>query len=169
MSKDIELGKRIAWLRTNDGLEQKAAAEAIGLLYTTYQKYEYGNCPSRKNLEKLLKKYACAKSWLLTGEGVPYPSGGPEPFAGPAYIRDAAAPCPSAECGLTNPESPNNVVYLNPAQRILEESLQKIGKVLTREQKIVLIEMLIHDLKQAEREAKDKIINIIKVFKDQPG
>ena len=70
--KDIELGKRIAWLRTNRGMEQKAAAEAIGILYTTYQKYEYGNFPSRRNLDKILKYYACFKSWLLTGEGEPF-------------------------------------------------------------------------------------------------
>lgn len=84
MSKDFKLGKRIAWLRTNRGLEQKPAAEALGILYTTYQKYEYGNFPSRKNIDRILNYYKCAKSWLLTGEGVPYPDKKPaEPTVEP--------------------------------------------------------------------------------------
>ncbi|HPN08362.1 MAG TPA: helix-turn-helix domain-containing protein [Syntrophales bacterium] len=73
MGKDFELGKRIAWLRTNRGMEQKAAAEALGIAYFTYQHYEYGNHPSRKNIDHILNYYKCAKSWLLTGEGFPYP------------------------------------------------------------------------------------------------
>ena len=73
MDKDIELGKRIAWLRVNRGLEQTAAAEGMGIVYGTYQRYEYGYPPSRKNIEAILQYYKCTKSWLLTGEGVPYP------------------------------------------------------------------------------------------------
>jgi transcriptional regulator with XRE-family HTH domain len=71
--KDIELGKRIAGLRTGRNLEQKAAAAAIGIKYGTYQHYEYGNVPSRKFLSLILQYYKCSKSWLQTGEGVPYP------------------------------------------------------------------------------------------------
>lgn len=85
--KDIELGKRIAWLRTDRGLEQKVAAAAIGIRYTTYQKYEYGNFPNRENQNKILKYYTCSKSWLLTGEGVPYPDRPEEPV----MVRDTMA------------------------------------------------------------------------------
>lgn len=73
MDKDYKLGKRIAWLRENYGLEQKEAADKIGIAYSTCQQYEYGNPPSRKNINKILNYYRCSKSWLLTGEGKPYP------------------------------------------------------------------------------------------------
>ena len=78
MGKNIELGKRIAWLRTGRGLEQKAAAEAMGIRDTTYQKYEYGNVPSWRKIDQILSFYQCNKAWLLTGEGMAYPNGGPE-------------------------------------------------------------------------------------------
>jgi len=73
MGKDLELGKRIAWLRTNRGLEQKAVASLTGIPYSTYQAYEYGNRLSWKNGERLLSFYKCNNAWLLTGEGEPYP------------------------------------------------------------------------------------------------
>ncbi|MCX5825334.1 MAG: helix-turn-helix transcriptional regulator [Deltaproteobacteria bacterium] len=106
MAKDIEFGKRIAWLRINRGLEQKPAAVAMGILYGTYQPYEYGKRPSWRKIEQILSFYQCSKSWLLTGEGVPYPKeGGPEPSVGHAYIKDAAAPYPTASRDLIDPTS----------------------------------------------------------------
>lgn len=82
MNKDIELGKRIAELRMRRGFSQKEAAERVGIKYPTYQKYEYGNHPSRKKLDQLHAFYMCNKTWLITGEGEPYPAAAgnyPEP------------------------------------------------------------------------------------------
>jgi len=69
MIKDKELSRRIAALRKEKRLSLKEAASAIGIKYPTYTKYEYGNYPSRKNLDKILNFYGCSKTWLLTGEG----------------------------------------------------------------------------------------------------
>jgi phage repressor protein C with HTH and peptisase S24 domain len=71
--KDIDLGKRIALLRNNKGLEQTQVAIETGIKFGTYQRYEYGYHPSRKNINILLMFYKCNRAWLLTGEGVPYP------------------------------------------------------------------------------------------------
>lgn len=54
MEKNIKLGKRIAWLRKIKKMEQKHAAAAIGINYGTYQRYEYGYPPSRKNMQLIL-------------------------------------------------------------------------------------------------------------------
>jgi transcriptional regulator with XRE-family HTH domain len=78
MQKDPKLGKRIAWLRINFGMEQKEAADKIGIIYGTYQPYEYGKHPSRRKMEQILSFYRCSSSWLLTGEGVPYPEKEPQ-------------------------------------------------------------------------------------------
>ncbi len=96
MEKDLELGKRIAWLRRNGSLEQQQAAEAIGISYHTYQPYEYGRHPSRKNLELILNYYNCSRSWLLTGEGEPFPG------ARQKYPEVCGPPAPPE----TAPESP---------------------------------------------------------------
>lgn len=72
---NLDLGKRIASLRKSRDMEQKEVAEALGLAYHTYQHYEYGYHPSRKNIELILSFYGCSRSWLLTGEGEPYPAG----------------------------------------------------------------------------------------------
>ena len=68
----IELKDRITWLRKNKMLEQKEAAIEIGIVYETYQKYEYGNHPNRKNIDKIVSYYNCNRAWLLTGSGEPY-------------------------------------------------------------------------------------------------
>ena len=76
MGKDLELGKRIAWLRTDRGFEQTQAASEINIKFGTYQRYEYGYVPSRKNVDKLLIYYKCNRAWLVTGEGEPFPGTG---------------------------------------------------------------------------------------------
>jgi len=143
MGKDIELGKRIVWLRTNRGLEQKAAAEGMGILYTTYQKYEYGNFPSRINIGKILNYYACSKSWLLTGEGVPYPD------------RPAEKP--------DTPSTPGNVVYLSPAKRLLDEAIAEAGADLNDAQKDALLKVIQDELTRTG----DKVKEIIRVFRKE--
>jgi len=71
--KDKDLGDRISWLRADRGLKQTEVAHDIGVAIGTYQLFEYGNHPSRKNIERIIDFYQCSRSWLLTGEGVPYP------------------------------------------------------------------------------------------------
>ncbi|MEN6423012.1 MAG: S24 family peptidase [Smithella sp.] len=75
MEKDLQLATRIIELRKLRGLNQEEAAGAIDIKYGTYQKYEYGAYPSRKNIEKIVKYYGCSKNWLLTGEGYAFPEG----------------------------------------------------------------------------------------------
>lgn len=142
MGKDLELGKRIAWLRTNKGLEQKEIAKAIDIIYGTYQLYEYGNHPNRKNIDKILKYYKCDLSWLLTGEGVPYPD---RPLEKPPDIS----------------ASSNNVAYLKPEIRILEEAVAEAGVPVNEMQRLALLEIIRKELTRVEGE----IANLIKVFK----
>jgi len=71
---DVELGKRIQRLRKDRSLSQKGLVEAgIGISLPTIQRYEAGELPGAKGIEKIIDYYKCNKSWLLTGEGVPYP------------------------------------------------------------------------------------------------
>lgn len=71
---DVSLGKRIQWLRNDRSLSQKALADSeIGISLPTIQRYESGELPGAKGIDKIVNYYKCSKSWLLTGEGVPYP------------------------------------------------------------------------------------------------
>jgi DNA-binding XRE family transcriptional regulator len=70
-SRDI--AKRLIFLRESCGLSQKQAADKIGLSVSAIQKYEYGQHPSRRNLERIVSAYGCDKTWLLTGAGTPFP------------------------------------------------------------------------------------------------
>ncbi|MBI5582521.1 MAG: helix-turn-helix transcriptional regulator [Deltaproteobacteria bacterium] len=69
----LDIHERIKWLRNRDGLTQKETARKMGVAYTTFQKFELGNFPKRANLERIVNYYGCSKSWLLTGEGEPFP------------------------------------------------------------------------------------------------
>jgi|GEM_PF-3555670 transcriptional regulator with XRE-family HTH domain len=140
--KDIGLGKRIAWLRKNRGLEQKEAAEQIGILYGTYQLYEYGNHPSRKNIELILAFYKCSRAWLLTGEGVPYPD----------RPQDA---CP--EFGDGDP----SVAYISSAARILAEAAAEAGVELNDAQKTAILKIIEDELNRTEGKVKE-IIRVLK-------
>ena len=141
MKKDLELGKRIAWLRKNRHMEQAEAAKKIGIGYHTYQPYEYGNHPSRKNLELILNFYGCSRSWLLTGEGSPYPDQQPEKQEIPQ----------------------EGVVYLNPAVRILNEAIAEAGIDLNDAQKTALLKIIQDELHRTS----DKVKEIIRVFRKE--
>ena len=73
----------------------------------TYQNYEYGiSKPNTENLKKIIDYYECSYSWLLDGKGMKYyKAGGQEPSVGHAYIKDAAAPYPTASRDLIDPTS----------------------------------------------------------------
>lgn len=146
MSKDLNLGKRIAWLRTNRGLEQAEVAKAMGFVYGSYQKYEYGYPPNRRNLEAIIRYYKCSKSWLVTGEGVPYPD---RPEERPADAQPIV----------------NNIVHMNPETRILEEAVAEAGVTLNERQRLALLEIIRGELNRVE----GKITNLIRVFKTEGG
>jgi transcriptional regulator with XRE-family HTH domain len=70
----IQIGKRLKWLRENMGLSQSSAIEKLGILATTYQKYEQGiSKPNTSKRQNIIDFYGCSVGWLLAGEGVPYP------------------------------------------------------------------------------------------------
>lgn len=70
----IQIGKRLKWLRENMGLSQSSAIEKLGILATTYQKYEQGiSKPNTSKRQNIIDFYSCSVGWLLAGEGVPYP------------------------------------------------------------------------------------------------
>jgi transcriptional regulator with XRE-family HTH domain len=68
------LAERLKWLRKKRGFPSKVkAAEAIGIKYGTYQRWEYGHNPNRGNIEILSAFYECSLAWLLRGEGEAFP------------------------------------------------------------------------------------------------
>jgi phage repressor protein C with HTH and peptisase S24 domain len=71
--KDVEFGDRLTLLRKKKGLSRAAAAKEIGLGLSSLQQYEAGFLPGPINTEKIQSFYGCSKSWLLTGEGEPFP------------------------------------------------------------------------------------------------
>jgi len=76
MSRDVS--ERIKYLRNYKGIPNKTvAAREIGIPYGTYQRYEYGHAPKRSNYEKIASFYGCSLSWLMTGDGEPFPDGRP--------------------------------------------------------------------------------------------
>lgn len=68
----MDLGSRLKQLRKEKKLTKAEAAAAIGIKYGTYQRYEYGGNPSKRNIDKLTNFYGCSRAWLLTGEGEPF-------------------------------------------------------------------------------------------------
>jgi phage repressor protein C with HTH and peptisase S24 domain len=69
-----EIGQRLIELRATKNLNQRQAAEALGIKDRTYQNYEYGfSKPNSENLKKILDYYGCSYGWLMAGEGVPFP------------------------------------------------------------------------------------------------
>ncbi len=151
MAKDYELGKRIAWLRKNSGLEQKEAAEKIGIIYGTYQPYEYGKRPSWRKIEDILSFYQCNKSWLLTGEGVPYP--------------DKPGEEPTSELNQPEVILSDDLLHITPAVRILNEATADAKVELSAAQKKTLIKIIQDEFKSAEIKADYKVKEIIKHFK----
>jgi len=73
--KDVEWGKRLLLLREDRHLSQKKlVADGIGISLPTIQRYEAGQLPSGKSINKIIAFFKCSKAWLLTGTGVPYPN-----------------------------------------------------------------------------------------------
>jgi transcriptional regulator with XRE-family HTH domain len=65
---------RLIKLRESKGLTQKEAAAALKLnAETTYQNWELGKNPTWRNIDRIIDFYGCSRSWLLTGDGEPYP------------------------------------------------------------------------------------------------
>lgn len=77
MKRNNEFSKRIKWLRKKKEYKQTEVAHMLGISYGTYQRYEYGYLPKRSNYEKISSFYGCSLSWLMTGDGEPFPSNGP--------------------------------------------------------------------------------------------
>jgi len=143
--KDVEWGKRLQQLRDIKNLSQKElAASEIDLSYPTIQRYESGILPSAKKINEIVKYFKCSKVWLLTGEGVPYPD---RPTEKPAF--------PSAPS--------NNIAYLNPASRILNEAIAEAGVDLNDAQKTALLKIIQDELTRTG----DKVMEIIRVFKKE--
>jgi len=94
----MELSDRLKWLRKRVGLSSKsAAAEALNIKYGTYQRYEYGGQPSRKNYKIIADYYQCSLPWLMTDQGEPFP----RTAAGPAQPDPQTAPSRGDEAPAT--------------------------------------------------------------------
>jgi len=91
--KDAEWGRRLQSLRNDKGLSQKElVASEIDLSLPTIQRYEAGELPSAKGINKIVKYFKCGKSWLLSGEGKKYPEAdNPETPAPAHYIKEGGA------------------------------------------------------------------------------
>ena len=70
---DFEFGERLLSLRTMRKLSRAGAAKKMRVGLSALQQYEAGVLPGPINAEKIRFFYGCSKSWLLTGEGKPYP------------------------------------------------------------------------------------------------
>ena len=101
---DVDFGKRLFGLREKKHLSREAAAKEIGIGLSSLQNYERGSIPIPSKMEKILLYYKCDRTWLREGDPRPK-SGIPEPSAGHAYIKDAAAPYPTASRDLIDPTS----------------------------------------------------------------
>lgn len=123
MNKDLELGKRIAWLRKYRNLKQIEVAKVLGIAYQSYQAYEYGSHPSRKNLELILNYYNCSRSWLLTGEGEPFPG------ARQKYPEVCGPPAPT-ETTKESPLSPPVPAAPYPQEFRVSDALTMTARVL---------------------------------------
>jgi len=77
--KDPEFGGRLKYLRKKAGLTQVEIAGSISVSPGSYQRYEYGFSPSRKNIDKIVELFRCSKIWLIHGRGEPYPMDGEFP------------------------------------------------------------------------------------------
>jgi len=78
--KDKMFGRRLFMLRNRLELTQDEAAKKIGVSYSAIQSNEAGQRPNSNNLHKYVSFYECSMSWLLTGEGQPYPDGSDTPI-----------------------------------------------------------------------------------------
>lgn len=68
------LSLRLIWLRNSKGMSQNEVGVALGMASPrVYQKWELGYHPNRKNLDRIIEYYGCSRTWLITGEGDPFP------------------------------------------------------------------------------------------------
>ena len=145
----LQIGNRLIELRTARGLNQKEAASALGIKDRTYQNYEYGfRKPNTANTKKIMDHYGCKYMWLIKGEGGQSPDRPQEkPDASSLYS--------------------NNVVYLDQANRILNEAIADAGVDLNDAQKTALRKIIQEEIDSAAIKAGDKAKEIINVFKKE--
>ena len=77
--KDPESARRFQMLRDKLKLDQKPLAKKLGLGVSTVQNCEAGYSYSRRTLKRYVEVSGCNRTWLLTGEGEPFPG---EQFTG---------------------------------------------------------------------------------------
>ena len=89
--KDVRWGRRFQSLRNGNGLSQKELSDSgIGLSLPTIQRYEAGELPGAKSINKIVTYFKCNKVWLLDGQGEPFPGARakyPE-VCGPETVRN---------------------------------------------------------------------------------
>jgi phage repressor protein C with HTH and peptisase S24 domain len=72
--KDIAFGERMKELREHHKrVSQDEVADATGLSKGSIQRFEYGEVPTLKNINKLTEYFGCSKIWLIDGIGEPFP------------------------------------------------------------------------------------------------
>lgn len=65
-----KIGDRIREIRKNTNQSQKAFSKTLGVTLVTVNRYEMGHRdPDSDFLNKLIAKYPCDPTWLLTGRG----------------------------------------------------------------------------------------------------
>ncbi len=86
-------GERMKELRDRKRVSQDDVAKATGLSKGSIQRYEYGEVPTLKNINKLVEYYGCSKAWLIDGIGESFPGKDvhqPDPHSAMNNGRDAA-------------------------------------------------------------------------------
>lgn len=150
--KYLSIGVRLIELRTTLKLNQTQTSEALKIKARTYQNYEYGfSKPNTENLKKIIDFYKCDYNWLLTGEGMSYPD------------NQEGAPTPQ----LNQPEVmlSDDLLYITPAVRILNEAIADAKVELNVAQRNALVKVIQDELENAETKASNKAKEIINVFK----
>jgi len=178
---NIELGNRIAWLRKNRGLEQKAVASNIGIAYSTYQHYEYGYNPRKKYLDRIVDYYGCNRSWLFTGEGEPFPDAGQNgkdvsvTSAHPVTAKDAPLSSTVPATPFTNEFRISEALQMTA--RVLESgtsyatalylNIQHFDRAITAEERIAHLEQNQAELKAASTSFEHQMQSIILEMREQ--
>ncbi|EIJ44003.1 putative transcriptional regulator [Beggiatoa alba B18LD] len=79
-NENINIGKRLLYLRESKGLNQEEISDSVGISLRAYQNYERGERTISKELiHALLSTYGVDPVWLLTGDGNMYRNEKPAP------------------------------------------------------------------------------------------